>query len=1389
MAREGVKVQDVFGTTARRSVKERLPMPGKRHFRFLGIAILLPLVVILAVALPSVSADGDDGWDQAPPIPEKGDMKYPNLGSRLDQLVARVAEGETSAGEAAEEALVHREGSVTVTINLSGNVDAVVSFLDDNGGDPRDVGEDYVEAYVPVSLLGPLSEQPGVIRVREIIPPEPDQVAQRVAGHGPPVHGSAAWNREGYTGRGVKVGIIDVGFEGFRGLMGTELPATVVARCYTETGVFTRDLTDCAVDGNHGTSVAETVIDIAPKVSLYIANPVSRGDLRQTVAWMVSEGVLVINESLGWPFDGPGDGTSPFSNSPLNTVDRAVDGGAVWVNAVGNLARTTWFGDYVDTDGDDFVSFAEPEVEFVRLDVKEGERVVVQLRWEDDWDGAATDLDLYLYNAGTRLFTHVKSEDEQSGKIGQVPLERFWFTLEGDSNAFGILVNHFSGGIPDWIQLGVWGVAEIEHYTGNGSINNPSESANPGMLAVGAAHWYDVRAIEPYSSRGPTPDGRVKPDIVGADCGVTALIPLDKYNEGFCGTSQAAPHVAGMVALVKQRFPDYTPQQVADYLKDNAAQRESPDPNNTWGHGFAQMPSSQETLKEAERAALVALYNATGGPNWTNNANWVSSQPVGLWHGVTTDPSGRVVGLSLHENELSGEIPTELGNLASLTNLVLRGNGLIGEIPTELGSLANVRVLDLSGNHLTGGIPTELGGLAKLQELRLRDNELSGKIPAELGSLSNLTTLALGENPLTGHIPTELGSLTNLEQLWLNGTGLTGTILAELGSLTSLTVLGLGGNQLTGPIPTELGGLANLESLGLWGNLLTGTIPSQLGSLANLQVLYLSGNQLTGGIPTELGSLSNLKELYLADNQLTGEIPPELGSLTNLTTLVLWGNDLTGDMPSWPDNLSNLEVLSLSKNRLTGEIPPALGSLTSLTILALGENPLTGHIPTELGTLTNLEQLWLNDNGLTGTIPAELGSLANLTVLALDGNQLIGPIPTWLDSLTNLQELYLNDNELTGEIPTELRSLANLAELVLSGNQLTGEIPSQLGSLSNLQLLNLSGSQLTGGIPTELGSLTNLEVLSLSQNQLTGPIPAELGSLANLEGLHLTRNLLTGTIPSQLGNLANLEVLSLWDNRLSGVVPQTLAGLTMLEHFSFYNNLGLCAPIDDAFQTWLRGISILHGSSCVQADSPEDRAVLVKVHSTTDGVNWTNNANWLSGRLTRQWYGVTNDANGRVNGLFLGGNQLTGKIPPELGDLANLELLYLHENQLTGPIPAELGRLTGLQELSLRDNQLTGEIPAELGNLTNLTRLSLRGNQFTGCIPAGLKDVPDNDFAQVGLPFCTSGDPLITRYDADKNGQIDRSEVIKAINDYLFDEGDPITRAEVIKLINLYLFG
>ena len=124
-------------------------------------------------AASSPRSGGTGGDDQAPAIPDKGELKYPNLGSRLDELVASVEAGETTAGEAASGAAVYNGAPVAVTIYLSGNVDKVVAFLEENGGDPRNVGEDYVEAYVPVTLLGLVSERPGVIRVREIIPPNP----------------------------------------------------------------------------------------------------------------------------------------------------------------------------------------------------------------------------------------------------------------------------------------------------------------------------------------------------------------------------------------------------------------------------------------------------------------------------------------------------------------------------------------------------------------------------------------------------------------------------------------------------------------------------------------------------------------------------------------------------------------------------------------------------------------------------------------------------------------------------------------------------------------------------------------------------------------------------------------------------------------------------------------------------------------------------------------------------------------------------------------------------------------------------------------------------------------------------------------------------------------
>ena len=179
----------------------------------------------------------------------------------------------------------------------------------------------------------------------------------------------------------------------------------------------------------------------------------------------------------------------------------------------------------------------------------------------------------------------------------------------------------------------------------------------------------------------------------------------------------------------------------------------------------ATAPPAASGSVETDREALVALYNATNGENWTLNEKWLSDAPLGEWEGVTTDDDGRVTRLQFRNNKLSGEIPAELGSLSNLEWLSLRGNNkLSGEIPAELGSLSNLTYLDISHNNkLSGEIPAELGSLSNLERLLLGGNELSGEIPAELGSLSNLEILRLYGNELSGEIPAELGSLSNLE--------------------------------------------------------------------------------------------------------------------------------------------------------------------------------------------------------------------------------------------------------------------------------------------------------------------------------------------------------------------------------------------------------------------------------------------------------------------------------------------------------------------------------------------------------------------------------------------------------------------------------------------------
>ena len=293
----------------------------------------------------------------------------------------------------------------------------------------------------------------------------------------------------------------------------------------------------------------------------------------------------------------------------------------------------------------------------------------------------------------------------------------------------------------------------------------------------------------------------------------------------------------------------------------------------------------------ADLVALLALYESARGDDWDNNSNWNTVASVSTWRGVTTGPGGLVTELNLRDNGLTGRLPTQLGNIATLTKLDVGANQLGQEIPVELGNLTNLNYLNLGTNGFTGEIPSELGNLANLEELYLDTNQLSGLVPPELGNLSTLKILYLHNNQLSGELPTQLGQLSNLQQvsIWDNHLAWSDRyengILADTVGLVALYESTNGSEWLVAsrvdwshsgseikwlrPAPlgewdrvTTFNGRVTEVNLSDFHhsrgynkvNGMAGTIPSALGNLTALQVLKMSGDdhKLTGCIPASL---------------------------------------------------------------------------------------------------------------------------------------------------------------------------------------------------------------------------------------------------------------------------------------------------------------------------------------------------------------------------------------------------------------------------------------------------------------------------------------------------------------------------------------------------------
>jgi Leucine-rich repeat (LRR) protein len=280
----------------------------------------------------------------------------------------------------------------------------------------------------------------------------------------------------------------------------------------------------------------------------------------------------------------------------------------------------------------------------------------------------------------------------------------------------------------------------------------------------------------------------------------------------------------------------------------------------------------EDTWDLAERLALAALYFATNGNEWNNDSGWLSGSSQCDWRGVSCNSEDRATRLDLSNNNLSGTLIRDLGELWRLETLDLQRNSLEGSFPTQLGRLVRLVTLEISMNQIRGKVPTHIGRMTSLTDLQIHNNEFTGEIPTQISELTVLRRFAGEYNQFVGRIPTQLASLTNLANIYLGHNELVGSIPATFGSLGQLTLLSLSANELTGPLPEELAQLTLLTRLSCSQNEISSTIPREFEAWTQLTYLSLWGNRLTGTIPDELSSWTALENIYIDGNQITGGI-------------------------------------------------------------------------------------------------------------------------------------------------------------------------------------------------------------------------------------------------------------------------------------------------------------------------------------------------------------------------------------------------------------------------------------------------------------------------------------------------------------------------------------
>ena len=445
--------------------------------------------------------------------------------------------------------------------------------------------------------------------------------------------------------------------------------------------------------------------------------------------------------------------------------------------------------------------------------------------------------------------------------------------------------------------------------------------------------------------------------------------------------------------------------------------------------------------REQDSLALVKIYQKTDGENWYDNGNWLSSEPISTWAGVTVIDN-RVQELFIRGVNLNGTLPSEIGNLSALTKLVIIYNPLLsGALPDEIGNLTELQELVLHGNGFTGNIPSSLGNLTNLVELTLSENQFSGSIPSEVGNLILLEQLELDNNKLSGTIPASLGNLTGLTRLYLAENDFSGALFPEMVNLIALERIFLFANAFTSLI--DFSDFSSLRYIGVAGNLLdfedldaTNIDKDQVDITYDDQRPELTISETLNGTEYTLDALYT----YDGTTYQWEKDEVSLDGETNTTLIVPEANigvyNYIARHPNWPN-------LSLESDCITiGDLHGGVILSDSLALVNLYENTDGENWYSHIGYDGSPDN-WLSTEPISHWEGLTISS-GRVISLDLEGNNLNGTLPASIGDLTALQMLNLSNNKLTGLIPIEVWNLTNLIELDLSGNTFSGNIPSAI---------------------------------------------------------------------------------------------------------------------------------------------------------------------------------------------------------------------------------------------------------------------------------------------------------------------------------------------------------